>query len=56
MEYREFIDNSLIDREEDGFTDTNPEEPNPVTEEEAPGKDPAEVDPKQASPEEKEGD
>ena len=49
----QIIDNSLIDRVEDGFTEVeiDPEASIPTAEEEAPGKDPESTDPQMDSEE-----
>ena len=51
----QIIDNSLIDRVEDGFAeiDINPEAGIPTADEDAPGKDPESTDPQMACDEDK---
>ena len=51
----QIIDNSLIDRVEDGFTEVeiDPRASIPSAEEEAPGKDPESTDPQMACDEDK---
>lgn len=46
------IDNSLIDRIEDGIipADIDPEEPTPEAEKEAPGAEPEDIDPTKGTP------